>query len=175
MIDEYGRRNGSRPELTRAGFVSRSTADLVDAVVVCLGTATIVLTVSMLRALFVGSAFDLPRIGGIAAASWLSLVYFLYLTFFWTATGRTPGKQVTGLRVVTSNGDRAGIVRATVRALLCLVFPIGLLWVLVSPRNRAVHDALTGTTVVYDWRGMPTRAPAADRGAFGMLRTRTDT
>lgn len=148
----------------RAGLVSRVTADLIDAVVVCLATATIVVVASMLRALFVGSVFALPDLRGAGTLGALSFVYLVYLVFFWTSTGRTPGKQVAGLRVVTSHGERLGIARATARAVLCIVFPAGLLWVMVSARNRAVHDALVGTAVVYDWYarspGSPEPAPS---------------
>jgi uncharacterized RDD family membrane protein YckC len=50
------------------------------------------------------------------------------------------------------------------RALLCVVFPVGLLWVVVSRRNRAVHDIALSTAVIYDWK--PTgRATAVLRGA----------
>jgi hypothetical protein len=36
---------------------------------------------------------------------------------------------------------------------LCVVFPIGLLWVAVSQDNRSAQDILLRTTVVYDWSG----------------------
>jgi uncharacterized RDD family membrane protein YckC len=144
-------RNGSLQERSRAGFVSRTAADLIDAVVVCLGVVIIVMTASMFRALFAERAFALPKLPGVATASWISVVFFGYLTFFWTTTGRTPGKQASGLRVVTSRGQRLGLARAAARALVCIVFPIGLLWVLVSTRNRGLHDVLLGTAVVYDW------------------------
>jgi hypothetical protein len=33
---------------------------------------------------------------------------------------------------------------------VCTIFPIGLLWVLVSQENRSVQDVLLRTSVVYD-------------------------
>jgi hypothetical protein len=33
---------------------------------------------------------------------------------------------------------------------LCTLFPIGLVWVLVSGENRSVQDVLLRTSVVYD-------------------------
>jgi uncharacterized RDD family membrane protein YckC len=148
----------------RAGFVSRVSADVVDAVLVSVGTALILVTGSMLRALFAGSVFAFPRPNGLGTAGALSAVFVLYLTFFWTATGRTPGKQVAGLRVVTEHGEPLSGLRALARALLCVVFPVGLLWVVVSRRNRAVHDIALSTAVIYDWK--PTgRATAVLRGS----------
>jgi uncharacterized RDD family membrane protein YckC len=136
----------------RAGFVSRVSADVIDAVLVSVGTALILITGSMLRALFAGSVFAFPRPNGLGTAAALSVVFVLYLTFFWTATGRTPGKQVAGLRVVTERRRPLSGLRAFARALLCVVFPAGLLWVVVSRRNRGVHDIVLGTTVIYDWK-----------------------
>jgi uncharacterized RDD family membrane protein YckC len=135
----------------RAGFVSRVGADVADAILVCVGTVLLLLAGAMLRALFAGSVFTFPHPDQLETASALSLVYVVYLTFFWTATGRTPGKQVVGLRVVTASGEPIGAVRALARAVVCVVFPVGLLWVIVSRRNRAVHDVLVGTAVIYDW------------------------
>ena len=40
---------------------------------------------------------------------------------------------------------------AAARAALCVVFPIGLFYVLVSRANRSVQDVLFRTSVVYDW------------------------
>jgi hypothetical protein len=37
-----------------------------------------------------------------------------------------------------------------VRAVLCTLVPVGLLWVLVSRDNRSVQDLLLRTSVLYD-------------------------
>jgi hypothetical protein len=43
-----------------------------------------------------------------------------------------------------------------VRAALCVVFPIGLYWAVVSATSRSVQDTLLRTAVVYDWAaGVP--------------------
>ena len=39
----------------------------------------------------------------------------------------------------------------TPAAILCVVFPIGLLWCVVSEENRSVQDLLLRTSVIYDW------------------------
>ena len=43
------------------------------------------------------------------------------------------------------------MARAVARAVLCLLFPIGLLWVVVSRRNASVQDLLVRSAVAYDW------------------------
>jgi uncharacterized RDD family membrane protein YckC len=78
-----------------------------------------------------------------------------YLTCGWTWTGRTVGKQVAGLRVVDRSGRRLSAIRALPRAVLCVLFPAGLLWILVSRRNASVQDVVVGSAVIYDWRYRP--------------------
>jgi uncharacterized RDD family membrane protein YckC len=139
-------------EASRAGFVSRAAADLLDVFVVCIGSALVAVTIAMLGTLFAGRSFAPPRLGILGTLGGLSTVFVVYLTFFWATTGRTPGKQACGLRVTTSRGARIGTLRAAARAIVCVVLPAGLLWVVVSSRNRGLHDVLVGSAVVYDWR-----------------------
>jgi hypothetical protein len=40
---------------------------------------------------------------------------------------------------------------ALVRAAFCVVFAVGLFWVLISGANRSVQDVVLRTSVVYDW------------------------
>ncbi len=133
----------------RAGFVSRAIADVVDATIVWAAATLLAVGAAVLRAVVVGSTFELPRLG-ISAAVLLPLAYLAYLWFFWTTTGRTIGKLAMGLRVVTRTGDPVSGSRAFARALMCVVFPVGLAWTIVSARNAALHDLLFGTAVVYD-------------------------
>lgn len=91
------------------------------------------------------------RLGGI----WWALLVG-YLTFGWTASGRTIGKQVMGLRVADQAGGRLRGGRALVRAVLCATFPIGLLWCAVDRRGRALHDLVVRSKVAYHW--LPTTA-----------------
>ena len=44
-----------------------------------------------------------------------------------------------------------GFVRAVVRAVLCALFPLLLVWVAVNRHNRSVQDLVVGTSVIYDW------------------------
>jgi uncharacterized RDD family membrane protein YckC len=148
----------------RAGFVSRVAADMVDGAVVLLVGAVAALVVAMVRSLVGVGAFHLPRLRALGTLGGASAVFFLYLAFFWGTTGRTLGKQLVGLRVVTAAGGSLRAGRAALRAALCVVFPVGLLWVLVSRRNAAVHDLLLRTAVVYDWHA---RRPASSVPAAG--------
>jgi uncharacterized RDD family membrane protein YckC len=143
--------------LRRAGFVSRATADGIDFVVVGLIFALILLGIALTKYLLGNGPFVLPRpaLGISSTAQYLLLV--AYLAWGWASTGRTPGKALLGLRVITARGERLSPSRAIARAALCALFPIFLAWVLVSRKNAGIHDLLLGTAVVYDWMPRFTR------------------
>jgi uncharacterized RDD family membrane protein YckC len=135
----------------RAGFASRLMADAVDLGIIWLLCASLLLLAGVARYLLVGPPFGVP-----ALRPWLSgpLGAFLavaYLAAGWATTGRTPGKQLAGLRVVDRAGHLLRPPRAILRALLYVLFPAGLLWVLVSRSNASVQDLLVRTAVLYDW------------------------
>lgn len=90
-----------------------------------------------------------PEAGLIGALGWGLLI--LYLAIGWATTGRTIGKQLMGLRVVSRHGDRLHFGVALLRAVVCAAFPIGLFWCAVSRENRSVADLVLRTSVVYDW------------------------
>ncbi len=88
--------------------------------------------------------------------------YVLYATIAWSTVGRTYGCHVMGLRVVSRRGRRVHLLVALARAVLCALFPIGLLWCAVSRTQRSVQDLLLRTTVIYDWNP---RGDGGDAGA----------
>jgi uncharacterized RDD family membrane protein YckC len=136
----------------RAGFASRVAADAVDLVTVWLLGLAVLLAVGTTHYVLVGPPFRLPAASVSVSGPLGALIAVCYLTFFWGSTGRTLGKQLAGLRAVNRNGGRLPPARALLRAVLCVLFPVGLLWVLFSRRNYAVHDLLVRSAVVYDWR-----------------------
>lgn len=136
----------------RAGLASRITADAIDWGIV-VGIYVGLLFALALLQYFVGNGkFDVPRppAGVTLASEWVIAV--LYLTAGWAGTGRTIGKSVMGLRVVTTGGQALRPRRAFFRALICSTLgAIALAWVLVSRRRAGIHDIAVQTTVVYDW------------------------
>ncbi len=84
-------------------------------------------------------------------AGWL----FLYTWVSWSVAGKTLGKLLFGLRIVTTRGERIGWFRALRRIVGWVVavasFGVGFAWILVSPTRRGWHDYIAGTCVVYDW------------------------
>ena len=112
----------------------------------------IYLGVSTFRFLLHPRSFSWPQTSSLylGTLGWILLI--LYLTVAWANTGRTFGKRVLGLRVVTSRDDRVPLPRSLARAFLCALFPIGLFWCAVSSSKESVQDLIVRTHVVYDWR-----------------------
>jgi uncharacterized RDD family membrane protein YckC len=95
--------------------------------------------------------FEWPDPGPVLLAAVYLFLLIAYLTFTWSASGRSLGDQVMGLRVLAVGDGTLRGARAFLRAIVCAVFPLGLLWCAVDRRRRAIHDLLLGTRVVYDW------------------------
>lgn len=140
------------PQGLRAGFVSRFVADIVDLVIVAVALIGIVVVVAMIGSLMGRPGFHIPNLHVLGSTLLGSFVFFLYLAYFWGLTGRSPGKQVVGLRVVASSGRPLGPGRAAIRSALYVLFPIGLVWSIVDRRNASLQDLLLGTAVIYDYR-----------------------
>lgn len=135
----------------RAGIVSRFLADAIDLLVIVVAVVGVYLGVSVVRFLLHPRRFTWPEVSALnlGTLGWILLI--VYLTIGWANTGRTWGKGVLGLRVVSSKDAGLPLWRAFVRATLCALFPIGLFWSAISTRNQSVQDLLVRTTVVYDW------------------------
>jgi uncharacterized RDD family membrane protein YckC len=56
-----------------------------------------------------------------------------------------------------------GWIRAILRALACVIFPVGLLWSTVSATRRSLQDIVFRTLVVYDSPAYA-RAPSPEAG-----------
>ena len=135
----------------RAGVVSRFLADAIDLAVIVGVLVAIYFTAAATRFLLHPRRFTWPEPSGfnLVALGWILLL--AYLAIGWSNTGRTFGKTVLGLRVVSGGGDRLPFLRALLRSLVCVAFPIGLFWCVVSREHASVADLLVRSSVVYDW------------------------
>lgn len=141
-------------ELTLAGVGSRFAAALIDwilqgAVVVALQLALALGAGGFGVAIYFVAAF---------------LVWFGYpILFEVAASGRTPGKRWTGLRVVRLGGHPVTFLPSATRNLLRLVdflpffYVAGCVSILVTKRNQRLGDLAAGTLVIRD---RPAEAPA---------------
>jgi len=141
----------------RAGLVSRLLANTVDFCIVALVVAAGYAGAAALRFLWNSRTFTFPAPGFGVLVIVGGVVMVLYLAACWTATGRTYGDHLLGLRVVNWRGHRLRPVGALLRAVLCVLFPIGLFWIALSRENRSLQDVLLRSSVVYDWSRTPLR------------------
>jgi uncharacterized RDD family membrane protein YckC len=135
----------------RAGIVSRVIADGIDYGVAFGIYLAILVGLAVAEYLLTQNNFKIPDppVAVSVIVPWAILV--VYLTAGWGGTGRTLGKSVMGLRVVTRAGLRLPPRRAFLRALLCATIPWVILWVVISRKNLGLHDIAFRTGVVYDW------------------------
>jgi uncharacterized RDD family membrane protein YckC len=96
----------------------------------------------------------------VAAVTWI----FVYVLITTAVAGRTPGKGIVGLRVVTSQGlavtPGRALLRTVMLPLAAVVLGLGLLPILLGRDRRGLHDLIAGTAVVYDWGDRQAQMPA---------------
>ncbi len=135
----------------RAGVVSRLGAMAIDLLYVAAILGVVYLGLAGFRLMRNARTFSWPQPTFLQTLLASAIVTVIVLTVAWSSTGRTAGMRVMGLRLVGRSGTRVGAVVALVRAVACVVFPLGLLWSAVSRRNASVHDLVVQTSVIYDW------------------------
>jgi uncharacterized RDD family membrane protein YckC len=133
-------------ELTLAGVGSRFLAAIVDTSIQGATLLVIVLMVNL-----AGSSGPVVAVGTIAGF----LVFLGYDILFETkASGRTPGKRLTGLRVVRRGGGPVGFRTSAVRNLLRIIdllptaYLVGIFTILVTKQNQRLGDLAAGTLVL---------------------------
>ena len=131
--------------------MSRSVAAVIDLVLTIVAVLFGYVAVSAVLFALGPRSFTWPDLSVIGFGGIWAGFLIAYLTVGWGASGRTIGAQAMGLRVTDVGGRRLRGGVAFARALIASIFPIGLLWCAIDRRNRALHDLLTRSTVVYDW------------------------
>jgi len=139
-------------EFVLAGLGSRFVAILLDTIL----QGVLIYALSYATAKVVGSSSSTRDYVDLGVVSLIVfLVGFGYFVLFETLNrGRSPGKALTGLRVVRANGGpvgfRASLLRNVVRLadLLPAFYFLGALLIPVTKRHQRLGDMLAGTLVV---------------------------
>lgn len=137
----------SRISTSPPGLLRRFSAMVYDALV-------------LLAILFLATAVALPLNYGEAFAStqffypvYLLVVSFLFFGWFWTHGGQTIGMRAWKIMLTSNTCESVNWLQAFIRfssALLSwLVFGIGFLWILFNRENKAWHDLLSKTFIVW--------------------------
>ena len=126
-------------ELRTAGFGIRFVASLIDGTI--LGVVSFIF------------GFILTFGGAQAVATWLGyIIGAIYHIGFWTWRGQTPGKMITGIKIVKTDESPIDFGRALVRYIAYYVsgilLLIGFLWILWDRRKQGLHDKIAGTVVI---------------------------
>ena len=142
-----------------AGIVSRGTAATIDLAVVAIILGALYFGLVLFRLALHPAAFSFPGLGAIFSSAFGFGVSVLYLAGAWAVSGRTVGAVTMGLRVVGTRSPRVAPVVAVLRAVACVVFPVGLFWVVVDKRRRSLQDIVFRTRVVYAGEPAPKVVP----------------
>ena len=146
---------GLEVDLVLAGLGSRSVARLVDSliqivIIIALAVAQAVVSIGWISAVILVFNF---------------LTLFVYDVLFEVfASGRTPGKQVAGLRVVRSGGQPVGFLASAIRNVVRIVdflpslYLIGAITIVATQHNQRLGDLAAGTLVVRERDAQPQAA-----------------
>jgi uncharacterized RDD family membrane protein YckC len=145
-------------DLRLAGLGSRFSAQAIDLVIEA------VLIIAAGLALEGADAFSEGAVASGVGAAVFSVVFFLVILgydvlFEVLASGRTPGKRWTGLRVVRTGGEPIRFLASTIRNLFRLIdflpfsYLVGSISILVTRRNQRLGDLVAGTLVVRERGG----------------------
>jgi uncharacterized RDD family membrane protein YckC len=100
-----------------------------------------------------------PRVVTMIKITANTVFFFGYFVVQWSLFGKTVGKALMGLRVVTRNGKPPAPWQSVLRVfgylLSSLTLLVGFLWAGIDRQRQAWHDILAGTFVIYDWDAMP--------------------
>src|SRR4051794_22989690 len=109
----------------RAGLVTRLVAAVLDALVVGVVLLGGYLGLVGLVFIFDPRSFQFPDLGVVFSLASALAVALVYLTVFWTLSGRTYGYLVMGLRVLGHGGRRLRVVGAAPPARVVGGGPVG--------------------------------------------------
>lgn len=149
-------------DLERAGVASRSIAYTLDLLALAVTVGVLLLAVDLVAGLDTGEGAALVAV---IASLGMLVVWFCAFETLWR--GRTLGKAALGLRVVGADGTAVRFQQAFLRAavglvdlLLVPVGFVGVVAVLLSPRDQRLGDMAAGTLVVRERSARSFVAPA---------------
>jgi uncharacterized RDD family membrane protein YckC len=138
-----------------AGLISRTIANILDLGLVFAFVAGTYVVWAGVKFLWQGRDFTRPTPGFALAFAFMTVVHIVYFAAAWTTSGRTFGDRLMGLRVVGRSGRTLGFGWASIRAVLCVYFPFGLMWAGIDRQHRSVQDLILRTSVIHDWSVRP--------------------
>jgi len=146
-----------------AGFWRRLVAYLIDSTIITI-VFFVLFMIAMMAFLFgsmsgnssewLADLMDPTKASLILIFTWIFYVAMTiaYFTYFHGTTGRTPGKMLLGLQVLSADGTPISFGIAFLRAVGYLVsgalFNIGFIWAAFDKRKQGWHDKIADTVVI---------------------------
>ncbi len=132
-----------------AGIITRGLAAILDLLVVLVIMGVLYGGLVLVRLVYSPAAFALPSLSVVFSTLVTFVVAVVYAAGCWSVSGSTVGSVAMGLRVVGRRSQRVSLLVGLLRAVGCVFFPIGLLWVVIDSRRRSLQDIVLRTRVVY--------------------------
>ncbi|MGD0021128.1 MAG: RDD family protein [Smithellaceae bacterium] len=145
-----------------AGFWRRLVAYLIDSAIITIVFFVLfmIATMAFLFGSISGSSsewladlLDPTRASSILIFTWIfyAAMMIAYFTYFHGATGRTPGKMLLGLQVLSAEGTPISYSIAFLRAVgyfVSSIFYLGFIWAAFDKKKQGWHDKIAGTVVI---------------------------
>ncbi|HLS35335.1 MAG TPA: RDD family protein [Bacillota bacterium] len=83
--------------------------------------------------------------------------YYIFFEYYWA--GQTPGKRITGIRVIQDSGHNITLLASFIRNLMRLVdtlpigYFLGIITIFFHSKNKRIGDIVSGTIVVHERPG----------------------
>lgn len=151
IMKEEGFDQEERPEVAYAGFWMRFWAYLADLLVI--GSLNRILISPLSMAItgkaFSGSFFSFQAIG-------TAIVFYLYFVLMTRFFGKTLGKMIFGLKVVSLKEEKISwgtlLFREFIGRFIAKFLFVGYIIVGFLPKKQGLHDIFANTTVILDKR-----------------------
>ena len=145
----------------RAGLISRTVANVVDLLLVFVVVAATYIGWAGVKLLWQGQRSHAARAG---VRPRVRVLHARAHRVFHGVVGdiRPHVRRPVDGAGREPRGRTLGLGLAAIRAVLCVAFPVGLLWVGISREHRSVQDLILRTSVIHDWLTYHTEPPADD-------------
>lgn len=129
--------------LEYAGFWIRLGASIIDLIILSI----------ILYAIFKLIIFMVPSSIFIIIFSFVAwLIEIVYVVAFWVWRGQTPGKMITGIKIIRTDSSPIDWQYSLLRYIGCIISAIiifiGFIWIAFDSRKQGIHDKIADTYVV---------------------------
>lgn len=99
--------------------------------------------------LWQGAGFEQNPVKLLAFQTYLLAISYVYLTYFWTLNGQSPGLRVWHLQLITADNYLLSRSQANLRFLTgVFLFTIGWIGLFIPPVKQTLQDRISKTKIV---------------------------